>query len=178
MTAPQPEQDTINEFIEALKNLGGKSGNKKLQTKLNMNDTTYTWIRDYLINEGQIKPGRGRGGSVKLLNEEEAQQAKQEIQEKQYKEQIKTHETEEENFNLEQIKNKYKEIPEDLNEFTPGMHVVRPMLNTLTEHNAWRHMKHYTVTKTQEGFVFVKPLPTRKNQVELASPPTGFYKPQ
>ena len=175
MNKPTPEQKTINQFIETLKSIGGKAGNKKLQETLQLNDTTYTWVRDYLIEEGQLKPGRGRGGSVKLLEGEEAQQAKEAIQAKKEAASIAQTTIEDEHFDLEEVKAKYKKLPDEITAFEQGMHVVRPMLNMFSEERAWKHMKHYTVTKTMEGYVFVKPRPTKKDSIELSSPPEGFY---
>jgi len=53
-------------FISALENLGGKSGNQALRENLGWTDEHYAAVKDYLIGQGSIVPGKGRGGSVTL----------------------------------------------------------------------------------------------------------------
>lgn len=171
---PNPSEEVINKFLGTLTSLGGKSGNKKLQETLGYSEQDYTWVRDHLINQGQLKTGRGRGGSVQLLTGEEMEEAKAAIQAQQEEASVSVLPKDEE-FNLEEVKSRFKKLPEDINAFKEGMHVVRPMLNMFKEEGAWKYMKHYTVTRTMDGYVFVKPRPSRKDQVEISAPPEGFY---
>lgn len=175
MSQPTPSETLINTFIGTLTSLGGKAGNKKLQDNLNMSDKDYLWVRDYLIHEGRLKTGRGRGGSVQLLTGAAAEEAKAAILAKEEAASVSSTPMEEEEFNLAEVKSRFKKLPDVVEAFQPGMHVVRPMFNMFKEEGAWRHMKHYTVTKTMDGYVFVKPRPSRKDQVELSAPPEGFY---
>jgi len=174
VSTPTPSEDIINTFTQALADLGGQAGNKKLQDKLNMSDNDYLWVRDYLIHEGRLKPGRGRGGSVRLLTGAAAEQAKEQIRAKEEAASVSSIPMDDD-FNLEAVKSKFRKLPEDVKAFEPGMHVVRPMVNMFNEEGAWKYMKHYTVTRVQEGYVFVQPRPSRKDQVELSAPPEGFY---
>ena len=54
------------EFLDALCELGGSAGNGRLREALGWDEATYERARVALIEAGQIKPGRGRGGSVAL----------------------------------------------------------------------------------------------------------------
>ncbi|NLF23561.1 MAG: hypothetical protein GX590_10435, partial [Lentisphaerae bacterium] len=58
--------DQIAVFQERLKQLGGRSGNQNLRESLGWDDTAYAAVKDYLVRQGAIVPGRGRGGSVQL----------------------------------------------------------------------------------------------------------------
>ena len=51
-------------FLERLEELDGTAGNQKLRRELGWADSTYNRVKTYLIEEGKIIPGRGRGGSV------------------------------------------------------------------------------------------------------------------
>ena len=53
-------------FIAALKKDGGSAGNARLREALGWNESTYANVKNALIDEGLIKPRRGRGGSVVL----------------------------------------------------------------------------------------------------------------
>jgi len=53
-------------FMDALSALGGKSGNRSLRDKLGWDVEEYTAVKDHLISQNQIIPGKGRGGSVAL----------------------------------------------------------------------------------------------------------------
>lgn len=52
------------QFVEALTKLGGSAGNGRLRKDLKWDETTYADVKDALISDGLIVPGRGRGGSV------------------------------------------------------------------------------------------------------------------
>lgn len=54
-------------FIETLEALGGSAGNGKLSAQLGWADSTYQRVKAHLIEDGKIVPGRGRGGSVLLV---------------------------------------------------------------------------------------------------------------
>lgn len=174
MSNPKPDESLINKFIGTLTGLGGKSGNKKLQQELNLNDIDYKWVRDHLVHDGQLKLGRGRGGSVQLLTGDEVLEARAAIQEREAAS-VTSSPREESEFKLEEVKSRFRKVPDKIDAFEPGMHVVRPMFSMFNEHNAWKNIRHYTVTKTEEGYVFVRPIPNRKDSVELSSPPVGFY---
>ncbi|MCD5416649.1 hypothetical protein LR032_06160 [Candidatus Bipolaricaulota bacterium] len=53
-------------FIAVLTNLGGKSGNQYLRKDLGWDEARYTAVKDQLIIQNQIIPGKGRGGSIAL----------------------------------------------------------------------------------------------------------------
>lgn len=56
----------IEHFIATLISLGGSAGNQRLLEALGWQDGTYRHIKQQLIDDGRIRPGRGRGGSVAL----------------------------------------------------------------------------------------------------------------
>jgi type I restriction enzyme M protein len=60
-TAQQTER-----FLAILTSLGGSAGNQRLQEALGWQDSTYQRIKQHLLDEGRIRTGRGRGGSVAL----------------------------------------------------------------------------------------------------------------
>ena len=64
-------------FVAVLTELGGSAGNGSLREALQWAETTYTAVKDELITEGIIIPGRGRGGSVSLATAQK-EEAKQE----------------------------------------------------------------------------------------------------
>lgn len=53
-------------FLAVLAELGGSAGNGRLRDALQWQETTYDAVKDELVAEGAILPGRGRGGSVAL----------------------------------------------------------------------------------------------------------------
>ncbi len=53
-------------LMVALSDLGGKSGNLSLRDNLGWDEAKYTAVKDRLIAENRIVPGKGRGGSVAL----------------------------------------------------------------------------------------------------------------
>ncbi len=55
-------------FIVALSGLGGKSGNQSLRDNLGWGEVKYTAVKDQLIMQNKIVPGKGRGGSLALKN--------------------------------------------------------------------------------------------------------------
>ncbi len=59
------EQQT-ERFLAILASLGDSAGNQRLQEALGWQDSTYQRIKQHLLEEGRIRTGRGRGGSVAL----------------------------------------------------------------------------------------------------------------
>jgi type I restriction enzyme M protein len=59
-------------FIAVLTALGGSAGNGKLRESLGWDEGTYSEVRQALIDDGTIVPGRGRGGSVVIAGEDGA----------------------------------------------------------------------------------------------------------
>lgn len=59
-------EQKIERFIAALASLGGSAGNQRLREELGWQDSTYQRIKQQLIDDGRIRAGRGRGGSVSL----------------------------------------------------------------------------------------------------------------
>ncbi|MDQ0465834.1 type I restriction enzyme M protein [Caulobacter ginsengisoli] len=57
-----------DEFLAALRELGGAAGNGRLLDRLTWDEETYAQVRDALVSEGEISRGRGRGGSVALAS--------------------------------------------------------------------------------------------------------------
>src|SRR5215212_1270577 len=60
------------EFIKCLQSFGGRSGNKALSSALGWDDEFYSRVQAQLISEGKIRSGRGRGGSVSIVEESTA----------------------------------------------------------------------------------------------------------
>jgi type I restriction enzyme M protein len=56
------------ELLGALEALGGSAGNGKLRDLLGWDETTYEAVKAPLVASGQLRPGRGRGGSVNLAD--------------------------------------------------------------------------------------------------------------
>lgn len=54
------------EFIAALKKVGGSAGNRGLRQALGWDEEFYWKVQGLLISEGRIVTGRGYGGSVRL----------------------------------------------------------------------------------------------------------------
>ncbi|WP_025322101.1 type I restriction-modification system subunit M [Deferrisoma camini] len=54
-------------LLEVLATRGGSAGNQALRNDLGVADGTYTALVDLLVREGRIVRGRGRGGSVRLV---------------------------------------------------------------------------------------------------------------
>lgn len=59
-------EQLIERFITTLTSLGGSAGNQRLLEALGWQGSTYQRIKQQLIEDGQVRPGRGRGGSVAL----------------------------------------------------------------------------------------------------------------
>ncbi|MEZ5443790.1 MAG: class I SAM-dependent DNA methyltransferase, partial [Lysobacterales bacterium] len=65
---PGPSLRTL--FLDLLTRLGGSAGNGRLREALEWREATFEEVKALLIAEGVIKPGRGRGGSVRLAESE------------------------------------------------------------------------------------------------------------
>lgn len=69
-SAPAPAASISDEdterFLSVLAELGGKSGNHSLREQLGWDDAKYAAVKDQLVTDGQIVPGKGRGGSVAI----------------------------------------------------------------------------------------------------------------
>ncbi len=59
-------QERRDQFVAALRTLGGSAGNGRLREHLQWEDDQYRAVHAALIQEGKITAGRGRGGSVSL----------------------------------------------------------------------------------------------------------------
>lgn len=64
-------EQKIERFLTTLQSLGGSAGNGKLRETLGWQDSTYQRIKQQLIDDIRIRPGRGRGGSVALITAEQ-----------------------------------------------------------------------------------------------------------
>ena len=63
--AKQAQKDRL---IAALTKLGGSAGNGRLRDVLQWGETTYDAVKDELVAEGVLGKGRGRGGSLFLID--------------------------------------------------------------------------------------------------------------
>ncbi|MEB3361202.1 MAG: N-6 DNA methylase, partial [Synechococcaceae cyanobacterium] len=60
--------DLQDEFLGALAALGGSAGNGRLREVLDWDEVAYHAVKAQLLSRGLIVPGRGRGGSVALVD--------------------------------------------------------------------------------------------------------------
>jgi type I restriction enzyme M protein len=67
------EQAQKDQFVAALTELGGSAGNGRLREALQWEEVTYNAVKNELVTEGVVTPGRGRGGSVSLGGAVEAE---------------------------------------------------------------------------------------------------------
>lgn len=56
----------VERFISILEAMGGSAGNQRLREALGWQESTYDSIKQQLLDESRIVPGRGRGGSIAL----------------------------------------------------------------------------------------------------------------
>lgn len=61
-----PNPNLVEKFIKVLSEAGGSAGNGRLRDLLGWTEATYANVKDTLVEDGTIIPGRGRGGSVSL----------------------------------------------------------------------------------------------------------------
>jgi type I restriction enzyme M protein len=66
------DQAQKDRFVEALTELGGSAGHVRLRETLQWDAATYNSVKEDLLAEGVVTPGRGRGGSMSLSNVAEA----------------------------------------------------------------------------------------------------------
>ena len=59
-------QERRDQFVAALRTLGGSAGNGRLREQLGWEDDQYRAVHAALTQDGTVVPGRGRGGSVSL----------------------------------------------------------------------------------------------------------------
>jgi type I restriction enzyme M protein len=67
------DQAQKDRFVEALTELGGSVGHGRLRETLLWDEATYNAVKEDLLAEGIVTPGRGRGGTVSLSNVAEAE---------------------------------------------------------------------------------------------------------
>jgi type I restriction enzyme M protein len=60
------DQAQRDRFVAALTELGGSAGNGRLREALQWDEAAYNAVKDELVAEGVVTPGRGRGGSLTL----------------------------------------------------------------------------------------------------------------
>lgn len=70
-------EEQIEHFTATLASLGGSAGNQRLLEALGWQNSTYQHVKQQLIDDGRIRPGRGRGGSVALVNDDASSAARQ-----------------------------------------------------------------------------------------------------
>jgi hypothetical protein len=63
-------KNRLDEFLAALEEMGGNSGNGRLRQTLGWDEDLYWRAQGKLIEEGRIVPGRGKGGSVRITEED------------------------------------------------------------------------------------------------------------
>ena len=56
------DQAQKDRFVEALTELGGSAGHGRLRETLQWDEATYNAVKEDLLAEGIVAPGRGRGG--------------------------------------------------------------------------------------------------------------------
>jgi type I restriction enzyme M protein len=62
------DQAQKDRFVAALAALGGSAGNGRLRDALGWDEATYDAVKQALIDDGAIVPGRGRGGSISIAD--------------------------------------------------------------------------------------------------------------
>lgn len=71
-------QKLEKELIELVRKSGGTAGNISLLRELGWPDNQYWALRDRLLNSGTLLLGKGKGGSVRLIGEEQEADREQE----------------------------------------------------------------------------------------------------
>jgi hypothetical protein len=158
-------------LLNALNESGGKLSNGKLREKLRMIDVEYEQVINEAINNGEVKIGRGRGGVIILVSEAERQ-----AQENFPKKEKATKNPKKKDSILDTLavgEENYVPVPNDVNEFKPGMYVVRPP-SYLTDEEAWNNLRHYVVVSTDESSVYLRDRFNHTASV-IKNVPEGFY---
>ncbi len=65
-----PRTKDTEHFLKKLRELDGSAGNKALRDRLRWEDKKYFRVRKLLIEEGIVDVGRGKGGSVYVLEDD------------------------------------------------------------------------------------------------------------
>jgi len=65
------------DLLGALEALGGSAGNGKLRELLDWDEATYEAVKGALVASGQLRTGRGRGGSVSMAGRGKSEQVGQ-----------------------------------------------------------------------------------------------------
>lgn len=73
-----PSETNKQRFLKVLEELGGQAGNKRLRESLGWQENTYRNAHVELVDEGRIVPGRGRGGSVRIVHDRNTTHSTQE----------------------------------------------------------------------------------------------------
>lgn len=179
MNKPFPTEEQVNRFKGTLVSLGGKSGNGPMIRKLGWSEEDYNWIKANLISEGVIRTGRGRGGSIYLVNSTNSPgvvSSSYVVEESVNVKKTSNKEDPEdpEEINVEEVKSRYVALSGNLENFKPGMRVVRPRFDLYSSDNAWRNLKHYIVDRVERDQVFVR-VAQSKESMSYAARPVGFY---
>jgi len=154
-------------LFSTLTEVGGKLSHGKLRDKLKMIDAEYEQVIEEALRQGEIKIGRGRGGVVILVSETE-RQVKENVPKKE-KPAKKTSLID----TMSSSREDYIPLPQDVNEFKPGMFVVRPP-SYLVEEEAWNNLRHYVVVSIDESSVYLRDRFNHAASVSKNSP-EGFY---
>jgi len=64
-------EQQIERFMATLASMGGSAGNQRLREALGWQESTYQRIKQHLLDDGRLRAGRGRGGSVALATSSE-----------------------------------------------------------------------------------------------------------
>jgi len=175
MSKPTPGKELIHKFTGTIIGNNGKMGTSKLKDALGWSENDFDWVKTYLIDTGQVKVGRGRGGSIQINTPEEQKTQQTKIQETEAAKQEAKNEEQEEIFNLDAIKNKYKLLPEDITAFKPGMKISRLPTHLYTnEEHVWKYMNHYIVTGIKDDNLIVVPRNV-KGAEPIQTKPVRFY---
>lgn len=68
-------QSLKDKFVTVLTELGGSAGNGRLRDTLEWTEATYDAVKQELVAEGVVTPGKGRGGSVILAGDRQEEVA-------------------------------------------------------------------------------------------------------
>jgi hypothetical protein len=193
MSRPTPGKDLINSMIAAITGNGGSMGVQRLETQLAWSQEDFTWVKDHLIQESVIKPGRGRGGSLQLVNPEAKAAAAASVvkvnvgapkrrgrpaknrQEETFKLTEDGYYEDDSTFDLDAYKARFQALPEDTKAFKPGMRVYRlPSHLYSNEKFSWRNMTQYIVDRVETERVFLT-VPNDKDAHTMSAKPVRFY---
>ncbi|MDR6233096.1 type I restriction enzyme M protein [Pseudomonas psychrotolerans] len=64
-------EQLIERFMATLASMGGSAGNQRLREALGWQESTYQRVKQHLLDDGRLRAGRGRGGSVALATASE-----------------------------------------------------------------------------------------------------------